>query len=258
MNKFILVFWIFVFNISAYSQTIVVEYAEKKIMSAERLENMPESLREQQLKPQFFTLTYSNNKSIYKANEIENEGKTIEEKKVVEKQNDDLIEVNTIITSITNVKSQRVSFKDYLKKEMLFTWPNFSEVFLGKDNLQNWNWNITDETKIIEGFTCKKAKSVWLGYEYTAWYTEDIGVAIGPDRFDGLPGLILYLYTPYFEWKAVKVTQNKKQTVIEPLNFEGKKTMTLSEINDSFKSPKPTTTTTQEGNNTITTKKKYY
>lgn len=97
----------------------------------------------------------------------------------------------------------------------------FGKEFLVSDNLQNWNWTITDETKKIGNYTCYKATALLKvtdeeraayekrkaemdqkpgriiimdepeDYAVTAWYTPDIPVGHGPEGFWGLPGLIL-------------------------------------------------------------------
>mgnify|MGYP003607600291 FL=1 len=255
MNKYIII--IFFFHIQSYAQTIIVQYAEKPIISAESLEKIPEPFREKRQQSNSYTLTYSNGLSVYKADNII-EGET-EYKKESENINEELgaVEIKKEIYKSTAKKSEKLFFKNYLKKEISFVWPMGQENLTGKDSLQNWNWKITDETKLIDGFKCKKAISNWHNFESTAWFTEDISVSIGPDKYDGLPGLILYVSTQFFEWKATKITQNNTQTIVESPVFNDKKTYTINEVNEVFnkkiKNYTPTKTTTQVGNTTITT-----
>ena len=64
-------------------------------------------------------------------------------------------------------------------------------------------WEISEETKIIAGFTCRKATSSQNFYshrtqknyiqEIEAWFAPEIPVAFGPKGYSGLPGLILDL-----------------------------------------------------------------
>lgn len=239
------------------AQKIIVNYSEKSIISAERLEKIPEFARDEVLKSKLFTLTYSNGVSLYEAVSTGDDNKTIEKTKTIENKTDDLTEITIRTEKITTKESQKVFYKNYLDKEMLFIWPMGQENLSGKDTLQEWNWEITNETKTIEGFKCKKATSNWLGYNFTAWYTEDIEISIGPDKFDGLPGLILYLYTPHSEWKATKINQtNEEDVIIKKPDFKQNKTYTLSEINGLFLNTKKSTKTIkQDGNTTITTEK---
>jgi GLPGLI family protein len=52
-------------------------------------------------------------------------------------------------------------------------------------------WELIDETKIIQGYTCKKAVCNFKGRKYIAWFTPDIPVNAGPWKLSGLPGLIV-------------------------------------------------------------------
>ena len=87
------------------------------------------------------------------------------------------------------------------------------KAFLVKDELKNLAWELTDETKKIGEYTVQKAvyskvtqrsmmsfgngdeegeaKTVTDTIKVEAWYTPQIPVSHGPDKFWGLPGLIL-------------------------------------------------------------------
>lgn len=55
-------------------------------------------------------------------------------------------------------------------------------------------WVLTDETRDILGYQCRKATCDFRGRRYEAWYTEDVPIPGGPYYFRGLPGLIVELY----------------------------------------------------------------
>lgn len=85
------------------------------------------------------------------------------------------------------------------------------KVFLVKDSLPNYKWELSSETKNIGKYTCYKASfsreventsmSMINGESKevtkkemittTAWYTLQIPISNGPDDYQGLPGLIL-------------------------------------------------------------------
>lgn len=78
-------------------------------------------------------------------------------------------------------------------------------------------WKLTQEVKIISGYTCYKA-------EYTekikekdvttiAWYTTEIPIGFGPKDYNGLPGLILELDNERIYFKAKKIILNPKNKV---------------------------------------------
>uniref|UniRef100_UPI00404AC2A5 GLPGLI family protein n=1 Tax=Fulvivirga sp. TaxID=1931237 RepID=UPI00404AC2A5 len=65
-----------------------------------------------------------------------------------------------------------------------------STPYLIIDNLKP-DWQITNKTKVIEGYKCIQATAEFRGRQYTAWYSADIPVPSGPWKFHGLPGLIM-------------------------------------------------------------------
>ncbi len=95
----------------------------------------------------------------------------------------------------------------------------FEKDFLIVDSLKPNNWKLSDETKTIASYVCKKATTmitpqqmnVRFGggggrnrnntdtaapvkpkeVELVVWYTESIPVSVGPDTYSGLPGAIL-------------------------------------------------------------------
>lgn len=69
------------------------------------------------------------------------------------------------------------------------------------NNFIEYNWEITKETKFINGYLCYKASSKFEEYDYLrkrnnsfspeVWFTPEISYPFGPKGFDGLPGLVL-------------------------------------------------------------------
>ncbi|HEY8929398.1 MAG TPA: GLPGLI family protein [Mucilaginibacter sp.] len=87
----------------------------------------------------------------------------------------------------------------------------FEETFLVKDTSRRITWKITDETRDIAGYTCRRANALILDSIYVvAFYTERIPVSGGPETFTGLPGMILGLALPHenITWFATKVTES--------------------------------------------------
>ncbi len=67
----------------------------------------------------------------------------------------------------------------------------FNKYFIVKDSFPNIKWKITNESKIINNFTCKKATGNFRGRTYNVWFTEEIPISKGPWKLGGLPGLIV-------------------------------------------------------------------
>lgn len=90
----------------------------------------------------------------------------------------------------------------------------FENTYVIKDSIRNLEWRITDETREIAGFECRKAVTKICDSVYVvAFYTDQIPVSSGPETFGGLPGLILGLAVPrlYATWFATKLE------LIEPI-----------------------------------------
>ena len=98
--------------------------------------------------------------------------------------------------------------------------------YLINDDLPNFDWKITKETSEILGFPVLKAVA-FLNDEFNtkilAWYSPKLTYKTGPDKFWGLPGLILSLETSIthsngnqeeMEYVAVKVGKTNKSTKI--------------------------------------------
>jgi GLPGLI family protein len=107
----------------------------------------------------------------------------------------------------------------------------FEETFLIRDSVRNITWKITDETREIAGYPCRRANAIIMDSLYVvAFYTDKIPVSGGPESFTGLPGMILGVALPHehITWFATKVTDTPvTQTALvtpkkgKPTDMEG-------------------------------------
>ncbi|WP_246558799.1 GLPGLI family protein [Hymenobacter piscis] len=69
-------------------------------------------------------------------------------------------------------------------------------------------WNISSESKNINGYNCRRATTSYAGRVWEAWYTTEIPFSEGPHKFSGLPGLILEIkdVKGYYEFKMSDIT----------------------------------------------------
>jgi GLPGLI family protein len=97
--------------------------------------------------------------------------------------------------------------------------------YIIEDSIRRMNWKLTEETKTISGFSCKKAvTSNQRKLPVVAWYTEQIPYAGGPENFGGLPGMILELNVAEGEvvFTPVEIKSSVDKNVVKvPVN--GKK-----------------------------------
>jgi GLPGLI family protein len=74
----------------------------------------------------------------------------------------------------------------------------FEKPFLISDSLKTLKWKITDETREIAGYTCRRANGLLFDSIYVvAFYSTEIPLKSGPESLNGLPGMILGIAIPY-------------------------------------------------------------
>jgi len=94
------------------------------------------------------------------------------------------------------------------------------------DSLSYRKWKITEHTRNIAGYNCRKA--IWKVNDSTriyAWFSQELQTSTGPESFNGLPGVILGLATEdggvvYFA-KKVEILKPDAVT-ITPAKVKGK------------------------------------
>ncbi|HEY5327656.1 MAG TPA: GLPGLI family protein [Mucilaginibacter sp.] len=113
------------------------------------------------------------------------------------------------------VKQNNITFADLQNGTFISQKKVFEETFLLKDSTRKIHWKITDETREIAGYTCRRANAIILDSVYVvAFYNDGIPVSGGPESFTGLPGMILGVALPHenITWFATKVTE----TAVDP------------------------------------------
>ncbi|TCD12922.1 GLPGLI family protein [Pedobacter frigidisoli] len=86
----------------------------------------------------------------------------------------------------------------------------YEDTYLVKDSVRKINWKITDETRDIAGYECRRANAIIMDSVYVvAYYSNQIAISGGPESFTGLPGMILGVALPHenVTWFATKVTE---------------------------------------------------
>jgi GLPGLI family protein len=81
--------------------------------------------------------------------------------------------------------------KDYQRKSTALYQRVGSTLYVVKQPLESFKWEIKPETTTLYGYACQRAITRFGGREYAAWFTREVPVSDGPYKFCGLPGLIL-------------------------------------------------------------------
>lgn len=66
-----------------------------------------------------------------------------------------------------------------------------STFYMYEDRIPDIEWEISDQTREILGYECRRADCTLYGRRFTAWFAEEIPVASGPWKLQGLPGLVM-------------------------------------------------------------------
>lgn len=104
-----------------------------------------------------------------------------------------------------------------------------SKSFVITEEIPRTKWKIQNEIRDIQGYICMKASTTHpvYGTPVTAWYTDAIPVASGPEGFGGLPGMILLLdfnnEDLVVEAKKVTINHEVKEITL-PKKIKGKAT----------------------------------
>jgi len=127
-------------------------------------------------------------------------------------------------------KSPKIYFKE---KDSLYSLRPENDVDFGKIVIiedRNTNWELSDETKTIDGYSCYKASSELVRkngdkvfvFPIIAWYCPKIPFPFGPLGYGGLPGLILELQERNVVYGVQKINFNleKMNPILKPAEGE--------------------------------------
>ncbi len=125
-------------------------------------------------------------------------------------------------------------YNDYSNEKFVQQKSVFGETYILTDSLKKINWKITNESRMIAGFNCRKAVGILFDSVYVfAFYTDEIKVSGGPMSLHGLPGMILGITIPrmFSSWVASKLEINgvNYNKIIAPTKGKKKRATELQE-----------------------------
>lgn len=136
-------------------------------------------------------------------------------------------------SDVSWMTSKNSYYQNLKSNEQLTVLSLFGKFLYVRDSLPQRNWKITENTRNIAGYDCRKA--IYQKNDSTrlyAWYTPIITPSVGPEGFCGLPGTILGLATEdggivYFAKKIDLVVPKKEELLLD----SGKnKVFTIAEL----------------------------
>ncbi|MDQ6889504.1 MAG: GLPGLI family protein [Bacteroidota bacterium] len=165
----------------------------------------------------YYTFTFADDKSIYKFDHWDEQSRKIPD-------------------FLKKGDEENVWYSDYNSGKLNMQKNIWGSNVNVEDSIRKLNWKITNESRIIAGFNCRKAVSVMFDSVYVfAFYTDEILIPGGPCSINGLPGMILGVTIPrlYTSWIATKImVTNVDESVIKPLH--AKKNLTLTDLKSTI------------------------
>jgi len=115
---------------------------------------------------------------------------------------------NNFLVNDPTINLKKLIYTDFTTATSISQKNLYEEIFLIEDTTRKIQWKITNETREIAGYPCRRANALVMDSVYVvAFYTDQIPVSGGPESFGGLPGMILGLAMPHdhVTWFATKV-----------------------------------------------------
>lgn len=129
---------------------------------------------------------------------------------------------------IQNVKSLNINFSNmgsgaqyeifkFPGGKMKFIQKFGRELYAYEEDMNSFNWNITDHTEKYGTYNCQLAKLNYGGRNWNALFTTEVQINNGPYKFYGLPGLIVKMWDDknqcLFELAEIKAVTDAKQGI---------------------------------------------
>ncbi|GAA5085626.1 hypothetical protein GCM10023210_06650 [Chryseobacterium ginsengisoli] len=108
--------------------------------------------------------------------------------------------------------------------KIYITTPISNKIFKYEE-INNINWDLSNEFKIIGKYKCQKAMTKKYGRTWIAWFTEEIPFPFGPYKFNKLPGLILEVYDDKKDYIFSMYSFKKRKYFAKSANMEPKATL---------------------------------
>jgi len=134
--------------------------------------------------------------------------------------------------------TDNIIYNDFQTQKTISQKSVYDNTFLIDDSSRHINWRITNDTRTIAGFECRKAVGVIMDSVYViAFYTDQILTTGGPESFSGLPGMILGVAIPRINttWFATKLEVQDVNTAVIAPPKKGKK-ITEQELQKTLQS----------------------
>lgn len=160
-------------------------------------ENMPADMPKSH--DTYMTLTFNNNESLY------------EKDKEVKTENTENDNTPRMFRRMRD-RSNKTIYKEVNSNILLEHIEFFGKEFLVSDSIADIKWKVSaGEQKVILGFTCMKASYKDSTTNIIVFFTPQIPLRYGPDKFGNLPGIILEVQSAQMHILATDFIKNNPE-----------------------------------------------
>lgn len=122
-------------------------------------------------------------------------------------------------------RSNKVIYKNMPEAKVMEQTNLFGKDFLISDSLISLKWKVNaGEQKVILGYTCMKATYKDSIQNLVVFFTPQLPVSVGPDKYGNLPGAILEVQSAQLHILATAI--KTEETTVQPPNKGEKVTRT--------------------------------
>lgn len=112
-------------------------------------------------------------------------------------------------------RSEKIFYKNLDEEIVLEQQGLFGKEFLISDTIHTFSWKLSaGEQKDILGYTCMKAIYKDSTENLIVYFTPQISVPFGPEKYGELPGMILEIQSAKNHYIATSIDTNKLETPI--------------------------------------------
>ncbi len=126
---------------------------------------------------------------------------------------------------------EEIVYSDYKTNLLYSRIAPTKNLYFIKESIPEMNWQLHNETKTTkENVLLHKATLSFRGRNYTAWYSLDYPIQIGPWKFNNLPGLAFEITEEdnQYHWQLTKIETNKFKVL--PMKYD------ISRANETLQS----------------------
>ncbi len=115
------------------------------------------------------------------------------------------------------MRSSKTTYKNLSLSKVIEQQNMFGKDFLVMDSIENFKWKISaGEQKVVAGYTCMKAFFKDSTNNFVVFFTTQIPKKNGPDKFGGLPGVILEVQSAQTHIIAIEVINSPVPELLIP------------------------------------------